>query len=116
MSRWLLVVTMVPVFLSLMFTPYWTRKTESFGVSIPEEVYDQEEIRSMRKQYVWAMGLLSVIIIGAFWLLATILVESESAIGILFGIIIAVYIVISFFIYLYFHSKMKTRDRKSTRL
>lgn len=40
----LLLVILIPVFTSLMCIPYWTRKTESFGVSIPEEVYSGSEL------------------------------------------------------------------------
>ncbi|MEW9677302.1 DUF1648 domain-containing protein [Lentibacillus sp. L22] len=104
----LLIVMMVPVFLSLMFIPYWTRKTESFGVSIPEEVYFHPEIHSMRKQYVWWMGIVGVITVGVFWLLSETVANKESTISISFSIIIIAYLVISFIIYLYFHRKMKS--------
>lgn len=47
----MLLVIMVPIFITMIFIPYWTRKTESFGVSIPEEAYNDSAIKAMRKQY-----------------------------------------------------------------
>ncbi|MEN1968102.1 DUF1648 domain-containing protein [Lentibacillus sp. N15] len=108
MGVFLLIVIMVPVFLSLMFIPYWTRKTESFGVSIPEEVYYQAELRAMRKQYVWLVGLMSVIVTGVFWLLAASMTLDENEISILYSILLFIYLMVSFIIYLYFHKKMTT--------
>ncbi|HEX3028021.1 MAG TPA: hypothetical protein VHT34_01655, partial [Clostridia bacterium] len=32
-------------------TPFLTRKTESFGVTIPEEVHSYPEIKELRKSY-----------------------------------------------------------------
>ena len=34
------------------FMPYFTRRTESFGVSIPEEVFEEEILKDLRKRYV----------------------------------------------------------------
>lgn len=73
MSTWfpiLMILLMnLPVAVLLAFTPYLTRKTESFGVTIPEEVFEQEEIKAMRVDYrnkTLAVG----IIISAISLLA----------------------------------------------
>ena len=40
------IVLFVPIFILINFTPYWTRKTESFGVSIPEEVYLSQQLKT----------------------------------------------------------------------
>src|SRR5699024_6567271 len=109
----LLVIMMVQVFLLLMFILYLTRKNEILDILIPEEAYHQAEIKSMRKQYAGVMGILSVITLGVFIPLALTLNHSERDIGILFGVTIAVYMVISFLICLYFHGKMKVYKREN---
>jgi|LSQX01.1.fsa_nt_gb hypothetical protein len=38
------IVLYVPILVILAITPYITRKTHSFGVSIPEEVYISENV------------------------------------------------------------------------
>ncbi|PAV28128.1 hypothetical protein CIL05_18655 [Virgibacillus profundi] len=103
----LLVVILIPVFVSLMFIPYWTRKTESFGVSIPGEVYHSPVLKAMRKQYALMTGNLSILVMGIFLLFGFFIENDENTISILFGIIIAVYIISSFLIYLKFHGNMK---------
>ncbi|MBT2216962.1 DUF1648 domain-containing protein [Virgibacillus dakarensis] len=113
MGIFLLVAIMVPVFILLMFTPYWTRKTESFGVSIPEDIYHTPEIKAMRKQYVWAVGMLSAVVMGTFLLLSEAFVQSEDMLGIVFSIIIVAYMIVGFLIYLHFHSKMKARKKEA---
>ncbi len=44
-------VTYLPVVIFFAFTPYLTRKTEQFGVGIPEAVYDHPEVAQLRKRY-----------------------------------------------------------------
>src|SRR5690625_6622000 len=54
----LLVSLFIPIFITMMFIPYWTRRTESFGVSIPEDEYHSVSLKKMRKHYVWTtLGL-----------------------------------------------------------
>lgn len=108
----LLLVILIPGFISLMFTPYCTRKTESFGVSIPEEVFYSPELKKMRKQYVTRTGILSIITIIAFLLFSTLISNDENTFSILFAIIIFVFMLASFFIYLKFHRNMKTLKEK----
>ncbi|MEN2768276.1 DUF1648 domain-containing protein [Ornithinibacillus xuwenensis] len=100
-----LFIILVPVFISTMFIPYWTRKTESFGVSIPEEIYHHDRLKRMRKQYVWLSGITSLIITAVSFLLSTWM--DDNTFGIYFSILIFLYIFITFFIYLYFHRVMK---------
>jgi hypothetical protein len=55
MEQWielLLFLTFIPVFLIMIFMPYLTRRTESFGVTIPEEMYNHELLKAIRKSYV----------------------------------------------------------------
>ncbi|RIW28702.1 DUF1648 domain-containing protein [Bacillus salacetis] len=104
----LLLVIMIPVFLSMMFIPYWTRKTESFGVSIPEEVYNSKELKGMRKQYAVLTGFLSVAVTIIFFLMGSSFSADEELMSLLFSGIVFAFIVFSFVIYLVFHRKMKT--------
>ncbi|SET71024.1 Uncharacterized membrane protein [Oceanobacillus limi] len=98
---------LIPVFLSTMFIPYWTRKTESFGVSIPEEFYGSSILKKLRKKYVYRTGILSVITGGAYVYGSSLLEGNEQAISTLIAIVTGMYIIISFLVYLVFHQKMK---------
>lgn len=102
----LLILTIIPVFITMIFIPYWTRKTESFGVSIPEQIYDNLKIKKMRKQYAFIMSFLSIIFTVIFVLLSFYFSNDEKILSIVIGTIITVYIINSFFVYLYFHRKM----------
>lgn len=101
------VAIMIPVFLTSMFIPYWTRKTESFGVSIPEEVYHYNELKAFRKSYAIRVGIFSMVIAAAFLLFSAGGLESEQAFSWLFSTIITTYLVGSFIIYLRYHKRMK---------
>ncbi|WP_404450984.1 DUF5808 domain-containing protein [Virgibacillus necropolis] len=102
----LLLVIMIPVFISLMFIPYWTRKTESFGVSIPEEIYHSPELKSMRKRYAVLTGIMSTLV-AIIFLVTGFYFEDAETMSILFSIIIGLFMIGSFFIYLKFHREMK---------
>lgn len=108
----LLVVIMIPVFIFLIFIPYWTRRTESFGVSIPEKVYHSQELKSMRKNYAMLTGILSLLVMVIFLFMGS-LFESEESLSIVFSIIIGVYMVGSFLVYLKFHRAMKVLKEQS---
>ncbi|ASN03542.1 DUF1648 domain-containing protein [Virgibacillus necropolis] len=102
----LLLVIMIPVFISLMFIPYWTRRTESFGVSIPEEIYNSSELKSMRKRYAIMTGMASLFVTIVFLVMGSTF-ENEETMSIFFSIIIGIFMIGSFFIYLKFHREMK---------
>lgn len=108
----LLVVIMIPVFISLIFIPYWTRKTESFGVSIPEAVYHSPELKSMRKSYAMLTAILSLIVIVIFLLMGSYF-QTEDRLSIVFSIIIGMFMIGSFFVYLKFHRVMKVLKEQS---
>lgn len=44
-------IVYTPLLIIFALTPYITRKTESFGVSIPEEIYENAEVRNIRQKY-----------------------------------------------------------------
>src|SRR5690625_2284166 len=91
----LLVSLFIPIFITMMFIPYWTRRTESFGVSIPEDEYHSVSLKKMRKHYVWTTLGLSFFMMISFVIfgMAT---TSEDFIGIVFSIMVSLYIIASF--------------------
>ncbi|MCM3570528.1 DUF1648 domain-containing protein [Neobacillus mesonae] len=100
-----LILMMIPLYIPTIFIPYWTRKTESFGVSIPEEAYQRTDLKKMRKNYAWITSILAVITTAI--LLLTAGGQDENFIGILYSILISAYVIVTFFVYLIFHGKMK---------
>lgn len=106
-----LIIMMLPVYILTIFIPYWTRKTESFGVSIPEGAYQRPDIKKMRKSYAWLMGMLAIIITAA--LVFTVGGRDDNFIAILYSVLIAVYIIVSFIVYLMYHRKMKDLKNKN---
>src|SRR5690625_1761151 len=90
---------------SLAFMPYFTRKTESFGVSIPEKVYNDSEFRSLRKQYATITVLINGLIIILFY--SSISFVSETTLMTLFIVATILYLLSCFLVYLPFHYKMK---------
>ncbi|HET7628252.1 MAG TPA: DUF5808 domain-containing protein [Bacillales bacterium] len=97
----------IPIMLLMAAMPYLTRKTESFGVGIPSDVYDSEALQRMRKRYGWqtlALGIV-FIIIASF--------STKSAFYIVYPITLCAFIVGSFLIYLAYHRKMKALKTES---
>lgn len=85
--------------------PYLTRKSEQFGVAIPQAIYKRDDIRKMRRQYATyivltgiLLTIVQVIITFFFRELITVIVFNVLVLGFLFT---------SFFLYLPFHRKMK---------
>ncbi|TDL33016.1 DUF1648 domain-containing protein [Jeotgalibacillus sp. S-D1] len=102
-----LLFVFIPVFISFMFIPYWTRRTESFGVSIPEAVYDEPLLKLMRKRYALLSGILSMITILIFLLAAGQLSMDEQTLSIVILGTVGFYMLGGFAIYLKFHFGMK---------
>ncbi|MGJ7911899.1 DUF1648 domain-containing protein [Neobacillus sp. LXY-1] len=100
-----LFIMLVPVFIPFIFIPYWTRKTESFGISIPEDAFYSTDIRNMRKKYAWINGILALLFTVIFYFVSS--GHSEHFISIIFPILIFGYIAASFGVYLFFHKKMQ---------
>ncbi|MTH55562.1 DUF1648 domain-containing protein [Bacillus mangrovi] len=100
-------IVMLPIALILTCIPYLTRKTESFGVSIPEMVYDMESIQMIRKRYVRSMLLVTVFSVGGFLWAGTMLTPNEETLSMGFAAFTLLTIIISFGVYLKFHIKMK---------
>ncbi|WP_249872769.1 DUF1648 domain-containing protein [Oceanobacillus saliphilus] len=113
MSSFILVflLILIPVFISTMFIPYWTRRTESFGISIPEEIYNTKELKALRNRYAVFTGILSLMTSFIF-LISSLVLSHEFVMSILFTVSIVLYIIISFLIYLKFHREMKRMKEK----
>lgn len=103
----LLLFVFIPVFISFMFIPYWTRRTESFGVSIPEAYYKDPLLVLMRKRYALWSGILGLAATLIFLIAALRLSLDESTLSIVVLGTIGFYILGGFAIYLKFHFGMK---------
>jgi len=108
----LLMVVLLPGFIITIFIPYWTRKTESFGVSIPEEKYHSAKLQKMRKKYVYRMIFISIghifILVGIFLITNM----PEETFVIVYTATVFLYLMIGFFVYLTFHRQMKKLKQK----
>ncbi|MFC0471747.1 DUF1648 domain-containing protein [Halalkalibacter kiskunsagensis] len=103
----LLLLTVVPIMIATMCMPYLTRRTESFGVLIPEDVYHSNQLQSMRKQYAKVTGMFSLLAVVVFLLLSLILPNDQQTTSILISVGVLFYIIGTFFVYLRFHRQMK---------
>ncbi|MGC4378062.1 DUF5808 domain-containing protein [Fictibacillus sp. Mic-4] len=94
-------ITFLPIAVLIIFIPYLTRKTESFGVSIPEEVYQLRELAGLRKKYAYVTGLFALVISIVLLLIGARKQE------LLFPGMITLFLIGSFLIYYVFHLHMK---------
>jgi len=94
------------------FIPYWTRRTESFGVSIPESLYERKDLAKMRKQYAISMSLIGLILLIIFLSIYIFMEVSETGLAILVTTLVIIYLFASFITYLVFHFKMKKLKAK----
>lgn len=97
--------SLIIVGLSMPFIPYMTRKTENFGISIPESLYDRVNFKSMRKKYTSYLLVLFVILLIIASLLFYMLPEKLSLL--LISIAMILELVASFVLYLWFYFEMK---------
>lgn len=103
---------LIPVFISTMFIPFWTRKTESFGVTIPEEIYQSVELKQMRKRYMRITGISGFIVTAIFLSIGASITLDENMFSLLFSVLIFGYLISSFIIYLTFHREMKSLKKR----
>jgi len=108
----ILLLMLLAIFISLLFIPYLTRKTESFGVSIPEKLYHRADFEHMRKRYVFFMAILSFVLLSIFGVSSFFIKEDETLLGVTFTVIVVLYLIVSFIIYLYFHFTMRKIKEK----
>lgn len=93
------VIVFIPVAILQIAMPILTRRTESFGVSIPTDQFKNPDIIQMRKKYMLVTVILSIITL--------IIMAVTSRFELVFPILLIAYLVVSFFIYLSFHNRMK---------
>ena len=87
-------------------TPYLTRKTELFGVSLPSAEIGRPELSAMRRAYV-RLSLLAGAILVALTFVLFARFQSEVAQVRILLILLFAYIAAEFLIYLVFHYRMK---------
>src|SRR5690625_4616038 len=100
-----MIVIMFFVNFSIAFMPYLTRKTENFGVSIPESAYDRPDFKAMRKKYSVRLNIVNISFILLF--IAGNLYLQENTLTIIFLSLIVIYLLLSLLFYLPFHHEMK---------
>lgn len=87
------------------FMPYFTRRTESFGVSIPEEVFEEEILKDLRKRYVIISSVIVLLITVIF---SYLYFSGPPEMGMrYFTIGLFVLLLALFAVYLKFHFQMK---------
>lgn len=59
----LMVFMVFPVVFGLIFMPYFTRETVSFGVMVSEETFHSDKLRNLRKQYALLSAVIYLLII-----------------------------------------------------
>src|SRR5690625_2562546 len=89
-----LIIFLIPIFLITIFIPYWTRKTESFGVSIPADVYNEPILQALRKRYMVQMIVISILYTFALLVSLLSLSMSEQTTAIVYTISIFLYLLI----------------------
>ncbi|MDK2799390.1 MAG: hypothetical protein PWP27_1460 [Clostridiales bacterium] len=104
-------VIYVPALLLFAVTPYITRKTESFGVSIPEEIYYIPEVKKIRSQYKNRV-LLSGGIIAVISLILDFISSAKSTVLFL-SIGLFVQLAVMFVFYIKGHRKMKVLKKSN---
>lgn len=102
----MILLMFVPTIFITAITPYITRKTESFGVSIPEEIYRDKDLSEFRKKYAVRTTILGIIWL-ALSMLAGLFLNEDTWI-IVFTIALFLFLFSSFMIYFDFHKRMKT--------
>lgn len=113
MNAFGLAILFIPLALFFIFIPYLTRKTESFGVSIPEEIYATSEMKQLRKKYALLTVVVSIVVFGIVLVSPESITEDKRG-GLFLTFLIFGYMIIEFFIYLYFHRIMKQRKKAAT--
>ena len=90
--------------------PFVTRRTENFGVSIPESLYDRTEFRNMRKKYAGTLIILGLLL--CVFIIICSLFLSTNVIYIMLTAAILIFVLCSFGLYLPYHFKMKQIKEK----
>lgn len=104
-STLIIVLMTLPLLASLVFMPYFTRETLSFGVTVSEETFYSEPLRKLRKLYAGISSLVYILLIaGCLLIIAS---WPEISKEIVFASGITGMVVYSLLMNVTFHFKMK---------
>ena len=106
----ILLIVLLPLGTIVTFMPYFTRKTESFGVSIEEKHYHDPEIGGMRRAYAVGTGL--AVTLALLVAVCASLFLDENSIGWLLPVLTGGMLTVQSVLYLRFHFRMKTLKEK----
>ncbi|TDQ36260.1 DUF1648 domain-containing protein [Aureibacillus halotolerans] len=102
-----MLIVLLPLCASVIMMPYLTRKTISFGISIPEEAFQEEEITGVRKRYIKWTGLTSILLILGMMLLVKDVTDADTGRIIALSMLPLLFFIVAFWVYLKAHHKMK---------
>lgn len=91
--------------ITLAIIPFLTRKTENFGISIPETLHGRADFKKMRFQYMLFMLVILLVLTTLFFIMINKM--TETTLMIVYITMIFVHLVFSFLMYMPFHFKMK---------
>jgi uncharacterized membrane protein len=106
MMLWVTLICNVMVVFSFSITPFVTRKTELFGVSLPSAEINRPELSAFRRSY-FLVTILAGAVLIALTIVLFLIAQNEMTQIKWFLIMLFVYIAVAFLIYLKFHAKMK---------
>lgn len=104
-------VCYIPVLFFTAFMPYITRKTDSFGVSMPQEEYDNPEVIGIRKSY--RNSVLAFGVVLAVFALVTAFSGREQAMLVFLPVGTCIQLAVMFIFYMVGHRRMKALKQKS---
>jgi len=104
-SNLILILMFLSISASVIFMPYFTRDTVSFGISVSTEMYYSEPLRALRKRYVFISSILYTLLL-LFCLIGSSLNDALQQEMMLVISVISI-VVISMVINLMFYYKMK---------
>lgn len=100
------------VIATFLILPFVSRKNVSFGINIPEELYDNDEIKNIRKTYL-RKGLFSGILIGIIVVTSDILINNQEITALIITSVVFLLIIIFAFFYLAAYKDMKKLKAES---
>lgn len=105
----LLIFLIITTFIAVVqiMIPYLTKRTVVFGVNVPEQFIADAAIAKYKKQYAVSVGLLAILLIGAYLLWGTRGNRLEEQIAMVGAVLEFALILITLSLYLYFHAKTK---------
>lgn len=108
-----LTLSLLPAALLIAATPYLTRKTEQFGVTIPERIFYTEELKQLRKKFSLKSSILSVSILCIMLFLLQ-FASTDSSIAVIIVIFTIIMITVPFFFYYSSHTYLKNWSKQQS--